>query len=373
MTPEIEITLPEFTGSASTQFTVAGHDYILFTTIEHDEDAENPLTASDANGTIYSLNRRHRNFDADAVEDAMRHNPDAVALSYYEHGGCRWSVQGDVVPGEEFQFDGARMAGVWIPDELALANIDTPGSDPATRRARLIEYAKSIVETYTQWCNGDVYGYNVELYELAKDDDGDDIEEQEFYQKHVKQLAEDSCWGFYGMDYTRQEATQAAQGLTRGLDVLPPPPTEPEPEPITVFNDRELATVLHGLRMIQEAADGPKDCTAGMCDHFDEAEALTNDEIDVLCERLQLQPLPTAAPAQDPKGEETEHEYRVRWEIDVSASDPHAAAVAAREMQSRPGTTATVYEVAKINAHFAGGVSHDEFTTIDLIDEEEGN
>ena len=37
-------------------------------------------------GTILSLNRRHHNFDPDGIEEAISHNPDAVPLSYYEHG-----------------------------------------------------------------------------------------------------------------------------------------------------------------------------------------------------------------------------------------------------------------------------------------------
>jgi hypothetical protein len=66
--------------------------------------------------------------------------------------------------------------------------------------------------------------------------------------------------------------------------------TESSKGPIQVFNDRELATVLHALRLIQESSDGPQDCTFFMCDHFAEAEALNNAEIDVLCERLNLAP-----------------------------------------------------------------------------------
>jgi hypothetical protein len=65
--------------------------------------------------------------------------------------------------------------------------------------------------------------------------------------------------------------------------------TESSTGPIQVFNDRELATVLHGLRLIQEGAGGTGgDCSSEDCDHFDEAKALTDDEIDVLCERLNL-------------------------------------------------------------------------------------
>jgi hypothetical protein len=48
---------------------------------------------------------------------------------------------------------------------------------------------------------------------------------------------------------------------------------------------RELATILHGLRMIQ--CEGRLEgCAAGDCEHFDGAEALNNQEIDALCERL---------------------------------------------------------------------------------------
>ena len=55
----------------------------------------------------------------------------------------------------------------------------------------------------------------------------------------------------------------------------------------TPFTDSEIATILHGLRMIQ--CEGRLEgCAAGDCDHFDEAPALTNEQIDDLCERINL-------------------------------------------------------------------------------------
>ena len=60
---------------------------------------------------------------------------------------------------------------------------------------------------------------------------------------------------------------------------------EVPPQPITVFNDRELNTILHALRKMVD----PTNCTY-CCDHFDEVEPLNEDEIDALCERLQLAP-----------------------------------------------------------------------------------
>lgn len=67
-------------------------------------------------------------------------------------------------------------------------------------------------------------------------------------------------------------------------------PTESSTGSIQCFNDRELATVLHGLRMAQEQITGDGDCWTRACDHFDEVEPMNDIEIDALCERLNLAP-----------------------------------------------------------------------------------
>ena len=84
--------------------------------------------------------------------------------------------------------------------------------------------------------------------------------------------------------------------------------------PVQVFDDRELATVLHALRCLQEfrqkLSGTPADpgCTfserygclskpSTACDHFEDVEPLTVEEIDALCERLNLTPQPPS-PAQ---------------------------------------------------------------------------
>ena len=43
--------------------------------------------------------------------------------------------------------------------------------------------------------------------------------------------------------------------------------------------------------------------------------------------------------------------YRVRWEIEVEAETPLAAAEKARHYQTKPGTTATVFEVGEIRPY----------------------
>ena len=43
--------------------------------------------------------------------------------------------------------------------------------------------------------------------------------------------------------------------------------------------------------------------------------------------------------------------YRVRWEIEVEATTPHEAAEKARYDQTKPGTKATVFEVAQVDPY----------------------
>lgn len=94
----------------------------------------------------------------------------AFFLSYYEHGGCAWSLSDE---GMQCDFDSVSMAGilVWPHPE------DEIGAKSLSDRA---EDARGFLKEYNAWANGDGYGYSIE------DGDGEDI---------------DSCWGFYGDDY----------------------------------------------------------------------------------------------------------------------------------------------------------------------------
>ncbi|HEV8029657.1 MAG TPA: hypothetical protein VGP42_01430 [Stellaceae bacterium] len=61
--------------------------------------------------------------------------------------------------------------------------------------------------------------------------------------------------------------------------------------------------------------------------------------------------------------------YRVRWEIEVEAETPHEAAQKARFYQTKPGTTATVFEVAEVHPYAAG--RNGRPVTIDLTPEDD--
>lgn len=81
---------------------------------------------------------------------------------------------------------------VWVPDALALENMDFDGCSTYLEKLAVAEkYASSTLENYANWCNGDCWGVVVETFAL---EDG-----------KYAQLEEDSCWGFIGSEYAEEE------------------------------------------------------------------------------------------------------------------------------------------------------------------------
>jgi hypothetical protein len=162
-----------------------------------DGDTPNPLEDWSEMGTILSLNRRRANFNPSRVEFAIENDPDAVPLSYFEHGQCLWSVAGELPAECRCPWDSVGFAGVWLPDAETLASASNYGG--FTRRMFLRKRARQACEAYTQWCNGEVYGYDIERLTVCPHCGEESAEPV------------DSCWGFYGLDYCRSQAESAVQ------------------------------------------------------------------------------------------------------------------------------------------------------------------
>ena len=162
-----------------------------------DTDASNPLKDWDEMGTILGLNRRHANFDTRRVEEAIENNPDAVPLSYFEHGLCLWSVAGELPAAARCRWDSVSFAGVWLPDAQTMESARNYGG--RTRQLFMRKRARQACEVYTQWCNGEVYGYEIERIRICGECGTDNPESL------------DSCWGFFGLDTCLNEAQAALQ------------------------------------------------------------------------------------------------------------------------------------------------------------------
>lgn len=189
----MSVTMKPIDFTIDKQVTFFRGDYILFATLEHDGDAQNPC--DDGNFTVYSLGRNHLNSIGleRANELLEEHGKRAFRLSYFEHGSCVWSLQGQ---GPQCEFDSVSFAGVLVIE----------GDDDFDFES----YAKSALEEYTSWCNGDVYGYTIKAYKLLRDSDGDAISSASHYESK-EAFVDDSVWNFIGNDYVQEAINEALE------------------------------------------------------------------------------------------------------------------------------------------------------------------
>ncbi len=54
------------------------------------------------------------------------------------------------------------------------------------------------------------------------------------------------------------------------------------------LNDQELACVLAGLRLLQDKINYEGMCFVASMEHFDHVALLETDELDLLCERINI-------------------------------------------------------------------------------------
>jgi len=95
----------------------------------------------------------------------------AFLFEKYEHGLVRYALQGEASMVDR-QWDVSPVAGIMVADDDWGADVD------------LEQAARRTLETFTDWCNGAIYGI-VHAH----------------YTKDGTFIDEDSCWGYIGADH----------------------------------------------------------------------------------------------------------------------------------------------------------------------------
>lgn len=190
--------------------------------LHHDDDPESPREW-DNFGKIWTFDRRYNSPDATPARDpraaleslaadlfpnANTDDMDDSALMAlierravilpvfkYEHGGVAYSCGAFSCP-----WDSGQVGWTFATRAEILANWGGKILTPA-RRKKAADLLRAEVETYSQWANGEVYGYVVHTAEDPEDPDSLDHDDD-----HT-----DSCWGFYGMEEARAEGRSSAE------------------------------------------------------------------------------------------------------------------------------------------------------------------
>lgn len=212
-TRKIEINLPKAGGreeTAVTRFRRNRKDYILFVTIEQDQDPTEPADHADQNTfLVYG----HRSFTVDGPEGQK-------ALEV--HGAkTEWEKTHHVWPVFAYIHSGVYLklgTDAGLPDRQW--DVSMCGYCLVTKDTNEIpepwKYAEGMIADWNQYLSGDVWGCDITLHELKNDDGGEPIEDRDYYRFH-KNIASDSCWGFYGYEYACEEAKDTAEAIVKGL------------------------------------------------------------------------------------------------------------------------------------------------------------
>jgi hypothetical protein len=122
-----------------------------------------------------------------------------VPVGLIDHSGLHMYVGGGTAIGDAAGWDSGTVGFAYIdPAKAALVGATIDTVDDA------VKAVAAEVEEYGQYLEGDVYGYVI----TQKHCDADDCPHAEVV---------DSCWGFYGLDYARECARDAA--LTEAVGV----------------------------------------------------------------------------------------------------------------------------------------------------------
>lgn len=154
--------------------------------IYYDTDTLNPRKDWDNLGKIVSrklTSDENFEFSGDKERDIKRLKQEfgatvTLPIYMYSHGGETINTTGFSCP-----WDSGQVGWIFATTEDICKEYNCKRVNPAIRR-RVEQILVGEIETYDQYIRGEVYGY--ELFDKT----GNEI---------------DSCWGFYGFDYIKEE------------------------------------------------------------------------------------------------------------------------------------------------------------------------
>lgn len=150
-------------------------------------------------GTMVCWHRRHKLGDKhsysspEEFEADMKDTPHIkLPLYLYDHSGITMSTGAFSCP-----WDSGQVGWIYVTLDNVRNEYSVKRVSKKTRE-QAIECLTGEVKTYDEFLTGQVYGFIVE------DEDGEEI---------------DSCWGFYGLEYCKEEAKSSAGHHTPKAEV----------------------------------------------------------------------------------------------------------------------------------------------------------
>lgn len=115
-------------------------------------------------------------------------------LNKYDHGAVHYSVSGSKAYPDE-RWDVSHGCGIYYPYDEIQDEYKKLKRKVGVEKAKeaFIERTNALLDSYSDWCNGEVYGYVVKVIDV----------------KTGEVISEDSCWGYVGSEYAEEEKREA--------------------------------------------------------------------------------------------------------------------------------------------------------------------
>lgn len=170
--------------------------------IFYDSTPENPREMFDHEDLILLQHRRYkigdkhsyRSDDYSSWDDFEKQlkkdydNPFILPVYMYDHSGIAINTVGFNCPWDSGQIGFVLITKAKVREIYQVKRITKKVKEKA------YEYLNASITEYGQYLSGQVYGYIVS--KKNEDEDGDEMGDGE---------EKDSCWGFYGLDYCKEE------------------------------------------------------------------------------------------------------------------------------------------------------------------------
>lgn len=163
--------------------------------LEHDEDAQDFFENDEGAGTFIEFNRPE---DRDKkMAELSKTKKLFYLVDKYDHSSVHYSIS-ETTGYPDKQWDVTQGKAVFIPCDDVQSQYKKFKKEHGEVEAfkEFIKTSNSTLDEYSNWCNGEVYGYIL----MTFDKDG-------------KLTSEDSCFGYIGSEYADKEKSNELQNI----------------------------------------------------------------------------------------------------------------------------------------------------------------
>lgn len=162
-------------------------DKVVVSCLKYDSDPMDYFSNDDGAGELFQF--RSVGERDSKVKELKKEKVLFYLVDKYEHGSVHFSVsQTHNYPDQ--RWDVAHGCAIYVPCDYIQDEYKKLAKKEGVEaaKARFVNDSNGVLDEYSNWCNGEVYGYSVTVFD-----------------KKGQELENDECWGFIGYKYAEEE------------------------------------------------------------------------------------------------------------------------------------------------------------------------